>query len=371
MQTKKLEVIICPPKIKMQSELHPFHSVDYEYLRPSKSRITGQKGPIDEFTHYKGEPQYRNLYYGTNIPEDQFKKTMEFNDMLKRDLANGTIAPHLPEFWSLHDSWRFADAAGYREEHMCRDAVNHSLWIEQMKDFRLTPEGAKQLTDGVITVYGRDKRGFPIFWVDFKKADTSTKGCEAAENALIFASAVVKKYMLLPYHCELFNIVIDVGNCSVFSLSKKFLSTVMGLHQTHFKNSMLKLIIYNPSFTLYALWKTISLVYNKKYLERVRIVKKGNEKDLWEILDPEQTPIRCKGTAPDIQQFWPPLSLEKDPITVEEIKAQNLMTFDFIGHQADTKVFLKYKPFEEPPTPKGDDPVWYNLTGKLDKTLYP
>jgi len=355
----------------MQSELHPFHSVDYEYLRPSKSRITGQKGPIDEFTHYKGEPQYRNLYYGTNIPEDQFKKTMEFNDMLKRDLANGTIAPHLPEFWSLHDSWRFADAAGYREEHMCRDAVNHSLWIEQMKDFRLTPEGAKQLTDGVITVYGRDKRGFPIFWVDFKKADTSTKGCEAAENALIFASAVVKKYMLLPYHCELFNIVIDVGNCSVFSLSKKFLSTVMGLHQTHFKNSMLKLIIYNPSFTLYALWKTISLVYNKKYLERVRIVKKGNEKDLWEILDPEQTPIRCKGTAPDIQQFWPPLSLEKDPITVEEIKAQNLMTFDFIGHQADTKVFLKYKPFEEPPTPKGDDPVWYNLTGKLDKTLYP
>ena len=355
----------------MQSELHPFHSIDYEYLRPSKSRITGQKGPIDEFTHYKGEPQYRNLYYGTNIPEDQFKKTMEFNDMLKRDLANGTIAPHLPEFWSLHDSWRFADAAGYREEHMCRDAVNHSLWIEQMKDFRLTPEGAKQLTDGVITVYGRDKRGFPIFWVDFKKADTSTKGCEAAENALIFASAVVKKYMLLPYHCELFNIVIDVGNCSVFSLSKKFLSTVMGLHQTHFKNSMLKLIIYNPSFTLYALWKTISLVYNKKYLERVRIVKKGNEKDLWEILDPEQTPIRCKGTAPDIQQFWPPLSLEKDPITVEEIKAQNLMTFDFIGHQADTKVFLKYKPFEEPPTPKGDDPLWYNLTGKLDQTLYP
>jgi len=355
----------------MQSELHPFHSIDYEYLRPSKSRITGKKDTLDEFTHYKGEPVYRNLYYGTNIPDDQFQKTKEFNDMIKRDLANGTIKPHLPEFWSFHDSWRFADAAGYREEHQCRDAVNHSLWIEQMKDFRLTPEGAKQLTDGVITVYGRDKRGYPIFWVDFKKADTSTKGCEAAENALIFASAVVKKYMLLPYHCDLFNIVIDVGNCSVFSLSKKFLSTVMGLHQLHFKNSMFKLIIYNPSFTLYALWKTLSLVYNKKYLERVRIIKKGNEKDLWEILDPEQTPVRCKGTAPDIQQFWPPLSLEKDPITVEEIKAQNLMTFDFLGQQADTKIFLKCKPHEEPPTPKGDDPVWCNLTGKLDQTLFP
>jgi len=355
----------------MQADYHPFHSVDHEYLRPGKSRITGKKDQQTEFTHYKEQPVYRNLYYGTKIPEDQFKNTMAFNDMLKRDLENGKIQPNLPEFWSFHDSWRFADAAGYREEHMCRDAVNHSPWIEEMKNFRLTPEGAKVLTDGIATVYGRDKRGFPIIYVDFKKADTSTKGCEATENAMIWLSAVVKKYMLLPYHCELFNIVIDIGNCSVFSLSKKFLSTVMGLHQLHWKNSMYKLIIYNPSFTLYALWKTVSLVYNKKYLERVRIIKKGNEKDLWEILDPEQTPIRMKGTAPDITQFWPPLSLEKDPLTVEDIKEQNLMTFDFLGHQADTNVFKNYEPWEEPPKGKGDDPVWYNLTGKLDQTLYP
>jgi len=355
----------------MQSDYHPFHSVDYEYLRPAKSRITGKKEPTTEWTHYKNEPVYRNLYYGTNIPEDQFAKVKEYNDMLKRDLANGKIKPHLPEFWSFHDSWRFADAATYREEHMCRDAVNHSPWIEEMKDYRLTPEGAKVLEDGIITVYGRDKRGFPIIYVDFKKADTSTKGCEATENALIWASAVVKKYMLLPYHCELFNIVIDIGNASVFSLSKKFMSTVMGLHQLHWKNSMYKLIIYNPSFTLYALWKTVSLVYNKKYLERVRIIKKGNEKDLWEILDPEQTPIRMKGTAPDITQFWPPLSLEKDPLTIADIKAQNLMTFDFLGHQADTAVFKNYTPWEQPPKGNGDDPVWYNLTGKLDQTLFP
>ena len=175
--------------------------------------------------------------------------------------------------------------------------------------------------------------------------------------------------MLLPYHCELFNIVLDVGNCSVFSLSKKFIQTVMGLHQLHWKNSMFKLIIYNPSFTLNALWKTVSLVYNKKYLERVRIIKKGNEKDLWEILDQEQTPERLKGNAPNPTQFWPPLTLEQDVLTVEDIKEQKLMTFDFLGHQADTKVFLKYKPWEEPVV--AENPLWYNLTGKLDQTLYP
>ena len=62
-----------------------------------------------------------------------------------------------------------------------------------------------------------------------------------------------------------------------------------------------------------------------------------------------------KGTAPDITQFWPPLSLEKDPLTLADIKAQNLMTFDFLGHQSDTKVFKNYTPWEEPPKGKGDE----------------
>ena len=167
----------------MEQEYHAFHSIDYEYLRPSKSRITGKKPPLTEFTHYKGEPVYRNLYYGTNIPADQFEKTMEYTEMLKAELANGNIKPHLPEFWSFHDSWRFADAAGYKPENMIRDAVNHSPWIEEMKDFKLSNEGAAMLEKGVLTLYGRDKNGFPIIWVDYTKADTSTKGCEATNNA--------------------------------------------------------------------------------------------------------------------------------------------------------------------------------------------
>ena len=134
---------------------------------------------------------------------------------------------------------------------------------------------------------------------------------------------------------------------------------------------MYKLIVYNPSFTFYALWKIVSLVYNKKYLERVRIVKKGNEKDLWEILDQAQTPERMKGTAPDPTQFWPPVSLEKNPITLDQIKEKGIMTFDFIGHHGDTHFFKKYTPWEpkaELNTAKG---AWFDMTGKLDKAYYP
>ena len=351
----------------MEGDKHPYHSIDYEYLRPGNHRI-GKKDTQREWTHYKGEAVYRNLYYGTKIPEDQEKKVKEYNNMLVDELKKGNIKPHLPEFWSFHDSWRFADAAAYKPPDMIRDAVNHSPWIEEQKKFNLSKEAADYLASGALYVYGRDKHGHPNIWLDLKVAKTDKQSIEHGKEAMLFQSAVVKKYMLLPYHCELFNVCIDIQNKSVFSLSKDMISSIIGLHQLHWKNSMFKVIIYNPSFTFYALWKVVSLLYNKKYLERVRIIKKGNEKDLWEILDPVQTTERLKGTAPEPTTFWPPVSLEKDPVTIDQIKEQGLMTFDFQGHHADTHFFKKYTPWEEK---KEIDPLtggWFDNTGKLDKT---
>jgi len=39
------------------------------------------------------------------------------------------------------------------------------------------------LTKGVIYTYGRDKRGFPNIWVDYKKADTSKSNIEFTKEA--------------------------------------------------------------------------------------------------------------------------------------------------------------------------------------------
>lgn len=202
----------------MESSKHPYHSLDYSNMRPSKSRVVTTAMPATtEWTHFKGEPVYRNLYYGTNIPKEQYDKTVVYNQYLQEELAKGTIKPHLPEFWSFHDSWRFADAASYKKEDMVRDAINHSPWIEEMKSFNLSPEAADILKKGALYIYGRDKYGYTNIWVDYKKSDTSEAGCKNTSDALIFLSAVVKKYCMLPYHCELFNIIIDIGNCSVFS----------------------------------------------------------------------------------------------------------------------------------------------------------
>jgi len=355
----------------MEAPKHPYHSIDYEYLRPSAKYIQ-KKTPEEEWTHYKGAPVYRNLYYGTQPIKEQVEGTNKYIAMIKTELANGKIKPHCPEFWSWHDSWRFADAAGYKQEDMVRDIVNHSPWLEEFKNFNLSEGAAKCLTEGHLYIYGRDKHGYTNIYVDLKKCDTSKTGIAFVKDALVFLSAVVKKFCLLPYYAELFNIILDIGNMSVFSLSKDLVQSIMGIHQLHFKNSMFKLIIYNPSFTFYALWKIVSAFYNKKYLERVRIIKKGNEKELWEIMDPALTPQRLKGTAPDPNEkesYWPPKNLITDAITLEDIKKNGWMTFDFIGHHADTAFFKKYTPWEPKVAPNAVQ--WDTFgKGKLDKIYY-
>lgn len=350
---------------------HQFHYIDYEYLRPSKKYLV-QKTQQQEWTHFDGEPVFRNLYYGTQIPEEQAAKIDGYNRYIKEELLSKQIKPHVPEFWSYHDSWRFADAASYKKEDMVRDIVNHSPWVEEMKSFDLPEAAADVLRKGIVYVYGRDKHGNVNIYVDFLKSDTSEKGIENIKSALIFLTAVVKKYMLLPYYAELFNILLDLGNGSIWSLNTNLISAIGGIHQLHFKNSMFKLIMYNPSWTFYALWKVVSAVYNKKYLERVRIIKGGNESEFWEIFDPRLTPKRLTGTGPDpdeTKSYWPPMQLERDTITLDDIKKRQLMTFDFLGHHADTTFFKKYQPWEEVRTV--EEMQWDKIgKGKLDKVYY-
>lgn len=181
--------------VEKKNEKHDFHYIDYSYLRPNKKWLV-EKSIEQEFTYLQNEQIYRNIYYGVSIPEEQILKTEEYNNFIEEELLKGNIVPNMPEFWSFHDSWRFADAAQYKKENMVRDAVNHSPWIESMKKFSLSDKAAEILTKGSMYLFGRDKNGYANIIIDLINTDTSETNMPFLEEALIFLSAVVKKYAL-------------------------------------------------------------------------------------------------------------------------------------------------------------------------------
>ena len=327
-----------------------FHYLNYEYLRPSRKYITA-KTKDQKHTYVKGVPVFKNIYYGVDIPEDQFEKTQEYNTFLQEEYDNGSLQT-IPEYWSFHDSWRFADAAQYKKEDEVRDAQNHFPWVEEMKNFNLSAASEKILREGHIYVHGRDVNGYPNIVIELKRADTSDSMIQTNLDAIIFQTAVVKKYMMMPYFCELFNLIIDLGNTGLLDFPKNFLLKIIELPQLHFKNNMHKAVFYNVSMGFYVFYKAISLIYDSAFLERIRVIKLGQEEKFYEFLVKEQFPVKYGGTVPEITvgKFWPPRSFDsQDPvgiITQQEIIENELMTFDFIGHQSDVNFFKSYIPWE-------------------------
>jgi hypothetical protein len=194
--------------------------LDYENLRPPKSLICKKPHTL-EFTYVKDKPVFRNLYYGFPIPDDLKAKTEEFNVYIKEEIAAGRLVPNLPEYWSFRDSFRLGEAAAFKKVDMVRDIVDIAPWTEKMKSFNLSQKATNLILNGNIYVSGRDKNGYPNIIYYIKGVESTEENINAIREATIFVMSVVKKYMLLPYHAEMYNLFVDIDNMGLWGFPKK------------------------------------------------------------------------------------------------------------------------------------------------------
>jgi len=156
--------------------------------------------------------------------------------------------------------------------------------------------------------------------------------------------------MLIPYHGELFNLIIDLANTAMYSLPKDQFKVISYIIQNHFKNHMTKIVLYNASWAFRVVYKLVTTFYKAKYLVRVSMISKGDEKEFLKFIEPRQWPKKYGGQGPDIENndFWPPKDFNTEPaMTEQEILDMGHMVFDVVGRSQDHKIF-KVEP-EKPP----------------------
>ena len=74
-----------------------------------------------------------------------------------------------------------------------------------LKTFQLSDEAANYIKTGRIGVCGRDRDGNPGVIIRFKGLKINKNTNMDVLDALKFVFMVMKKYMMVPYYCELFN----------------------------------------------------------------------------------------------------------------------------------------------------------------------
>lgn len=194
----------------MQSK-HPFHSIDYSYLRPSKKWLR-ERTEDEVFYKENGEILYRNVFFKQDI-NAEWRNNIA---IVKSEMVDKNY--DLPEWWTDHDSWRFIDAAKNNKEHFHNDIGWHIEWMKKMESYNLDEISADLIGKGRIRIGPRDKDGYItlILWLDSKVPLTE----ETAHNsvrALEFVMCVMKRYCMLPHYSELFNLFIDMNELTLIN----------------------------------------------------------------------------------------------------------------------------------------------------------
>lgn len=117
---------------------------------------------------------------------------------------------------------------------------------------------------------------------------------------------------------------------------------------TNFKNHLNKIFVYNPSVCFNAVFGLLTKMYSTAKLNKISVIKKGNEGDLLDHINPNLWQMKYGGNLEDIGQgdFWPPKQIDKKPLCKEEILEKDLEVFDIIGDSGDRILFCKEKPFQ-------------------------
>jgi hypothetical protein len=230
-------------------EPHAFQSIDYSYLRPSRRYLRRKPDSKIISRDSDGNFLYRNIFYGVRIPADEKVKVIEFNTALVARDAK------FPEWWSDHDTWRFLDAGKYNTDQTNKDFDVYTEYLSEMAAFRLDQDAADLISRGTIYITGRDRDGNPTLVINMKNADFDDKGLEALIKALKFIMAVMKKYMMLPHYCELFNVFVDFAGRGFWASPIAPMKRVISVLDENFKNSIHKIVLYNPSTSAYVVIK--------------------------------------------------------------------------------------------------------------------
>merc|ERR1712232_1293100 len=124
----------------------------------------------------------------------------------------------IPKWWSWHDCYRFCEPLEFNANKAVKDIIEHWDWLSELKTYNLSEKAANILKNGTLYIHGRDYKGNVNIFTNISKVDTSNEGLACYKEAQNFLLAVLKKYMLLPYYTERYNLIIDLTDVSMWGI---------------------------------------------------------------------------------------------------------------------------------------------------------
>lgn len=115
---------------------------------------------------------------------------------------------------------------------------------------RLSAEAKSILDTGVIYQCGRDKQFQPLVIIQVNKIDNIRENKDYLIEALQHMLVMIREKMLLPYHVEKWNMMVDTDDAGVIKSLDSVLEDIYQMIRDHFPITLNRIYLMNVNMTL-------------------------------------------------------------------------------------------------------------------------
>jgi hypothetical protein len=294
------------------------------------------------------EKVLRRIFEGNNelLPVEKAKLSNLYQEIEKYNNnpkgKKSFIKLTFPQNWKEFDTLRFHQATNYKTANTIQLLVDHFEWRKSYFPFSLTPKALEILNSGFIYVHGRDCQFRPIFIINARYyVDNMDKYIyEDWLACIVYFMEYMIKNLLIPGQVENWNIITDVCGVSLLGLPKD-MKRFMNVLQSNYRCRLFVNFIYGMGTFLGILWNMVKVFLDETSLKKIRMLKKGQFKDILALINPEQLEQKYGGTAPDVKEnFFPPIMPSKNYLRQTDGKSKVLVSEKVYSEYLKTKVIV-------------------------------
>jgi glutaredoxin len=254
-------------------------------------------------------------------------KLEEFdNEIIKFNKISKKKKISFPEYWENYNTMRFLQAAGYNIAKTIEFLIEHFEWRCLNLPPVINDKSMQILNTGFLYLHGRDHKFRPIIHI---KPSIITKyqkffDFEDWNLATIYLLEYTINNLFLPGQIENWDIICDLKDCSVTSLPNDF-KKILGILQNNYRCRLFRMFIINVGSFFNMMWGMIKKIIDSNTEKKIKILKSGNFKEIFEIINPSQIEIKYNGTAENINSYFFPPIFPSDKYLLETEKEEDIL----------------------------------------------
>jgi hypothetical protein len=317
--------------------LYPEKKERHENCRPPKEAYFFIPSEEDKIKfEIQDQKQTRRKIF--DIKEDYLEFEKYRLNLLKEEVQNliNKGEEELKEITEWKDGYllRFLQSTSYDNSDTIKLFRDHLAWKKSsIFPLDLNENISNIINSGFTYVHGRDNHFRPIIIV---RANTFLKIKDVYEfkdivKAIIYFIEYIIMYMLIPGQVENWNIIIDLYDVSIFSMSN-FLMKILKILQSNYRARLNSMFIVGMSPWLNAIWTIVNDEIDSNTQKKIKFIKENAKYELFEFINNEQLEKKYGGLSKNLEDscdgYFPPYMPSDNYLKNNDVKEELLIDED-------------------------------------------